>query len=129
MRDLHFNNYFIIQKKKYSFRCPVKKSFHLISDLSSEMGNQTLTNEFNIGIFLESFQMFAGNTNNETTTRRDFSHPIIARKLRLYPRGHEFTIYCLRMEIYGCKWTHRKRKTITTPWGIFSPFCFLEIWN
>jgi hypothetical protein len=54
-----------------------------------------------------TWKEFVGNDNNVTTIKRTFTHPIIARKLRIYPRGNEFSIYCLRLELYGCKWTHK----------------------
>lgn len=48
-----------------------------------------------------------------------FKHPIIARTVRVYPRGEEFAIYCTRLELYGCKWKHEQTavKKYTSPYG------------
>ena len=50
--------------------------------------------------------MFTANTDAISIVRNNFPRPIIARTIRIYPRGEEFAIYCMRLELYGCKWTH-----------------------
>ena len=53
-------------------------------------------------------QEFKGNNDSDSVRRHHFKSAVITRKIRLYPIGEEFTIYCLRMELYGCAWEHAK---------------------
>lgn len=53
-----------------------------------------------------AWKEFKGNEDSSTVVKHTFEKSFIARRIRLYPRGEEFTIYCLRMELYGCKWAH-----------------------
>ncbi|XP_065679766.1 uncharacterized protein LOC100206447 isoform X1 [Hydra vulgaris] len=52
------------------------------------------------------WKMFDGNLDSVNIVKNYFMQPIIARKIRLYPRGDEFAIHCLRLELYGCDWKH-----------------------
>jgi len=65
------------------------------------------------------WKLFSGNTDNKGIVTNVLEHRIIARKIRIYPRGDEFTIYCMRLELYGCKWEHSKSDvaSYTAPLG------------
>ncbi|XP_066921243.1 discoidin domain-containing receptor tyrosine kinase B-like [Clytia hemisphaerica] len=54
-----------------------------------------------------TWKEFPANKDNDNTAHNYFIRPVIARRLRIYPRGEEFAIYCTRLEIYGCKWSHQ----------------------
>lgn len=51
--------------------------------------------------------------------KKSLKHPIIARYIRVYPHGEEFTIHCTRLEFYGCKWSHEQTTLLryTAPLG------------
>lgn len=63
---------------------------------------------------------FTANKDNSNVVKNNFKQPVIARIIRLFPRGDEFAIYCARLELYGCKWSHQQSalKSYSGPSGV-----------
>lgn len=50
-------------------------------------------------------EIIQGNTNTHTAELREIQPPIIARRIRFVPYSVRPQIVCLRVELYGCRWS------------------------
>lgn len=50
-------------------------------------------------------QVLKGNINTYLENKQDLDSPIWASKIRFYPYSYHKRTVCLRVELYGCKWT------------------------
>lgn len=49
--------------------------------------------------------MIQGNINPYLGAKRHLDPPLWASKIRLYPYSHHKRTVCMRVELYGCRWT------------------------
>ncbi|XP_022905672.1 discoidin domain-containing receptor 2-like [Onthophagus taurus] len=50
-------------------------------------------------------EVFQGNINTYLEAKIELDPPISASKVRFYPYSHHKRTVCMRVELYGCKWT------------------------
>lgn len=52
-----------------------------------------------------SLQVLAGNVNPYLESKKELDPPLWASKIRFYPYSYHKRTVCMRVELYGCRWT------------------------
>lgn len=61
--------------------------------------------EFSPSRIINWFQVLTANINTYLEAKRELDPPIWASKIRFYPYSYHKRTVCMRVELYGCKWT------------------------